>query len=319
MLRIVYRRHYNIGFCGIEKLHPFDSQKYGLAWKRLRTNLGKRAAELLVQPERPAGIKDLMRVHTLDYLARLRDSSYVAQALELPPVRFLPGWVVDWCVLRPMRWATAGTILAAREALRQGLAVNLSGGYHHAKPDGGEGFSIYNDIGIAVRTLREDGTISDEDCIAYIDLDAHQGNDVCHVFREDDRFFIFDVFNSRIYPCFDLEALSRIDCPVPVTSACTEQEYLAALSGQLPGFLDSVGRSRPITLAIYNAGTDPYEEDVLGGLHLSAAGILERDLYVVEQCRQRKIPMVMLLSGGYSRVSYQLVADSVRELILKYH
>lgn len=176
MPRIVYSRHYNIGFFGIEKLHPFDSRKYGRAWKRLRADLGKREAELLVQPELPAGIKDLMRVHSLDYLARLRDSSYVARALELPPVRLLPGWIVDWCILRPMRWGVAGTILATREALRHGLAVNLSGGYHHAKPDGGEGFSIYNDIGIAVRTLREDGTISDEDRIAYIDLDAHQGN-----------------------------------------------------------------------------------------------------------------------------------------------
>lgn len=318
MARIVYSPHYNIGFFGVERLHPFDSRKYERAWNRLRRGLGRGAKALLVKPSGPVGIKDLTRVHTLDYLAKLRDSKFVARALELPAVGFLPGWIVDWRVLRPMRWGSAGTVQAAREALKCGLAVNLSGGYHHAKPNGGEGFSIYNDIGIAVCTLREEGLLHADDRIAYVDLDAHQGNGVCHVFREDDRFFIFDIFNSRIYPCYDLEALSRIDCPVPITSSCTEAEYLSVLADKLPGFLDSVGRSRPIRLAIYNAGTDPFEEDVLGGLHITAAGILQRDLYVVEQLRQRQIPTVMLLSGGYSRRSYELVADSVQRLVETY-
>ncbi|MCE9548021.1 MAG: histone deacetylase [Planctomycetia bacterium] len=317
MPRIVYSPHYNIGFFGLERLHPFDSHKYGRAWKRLRNQLGKRARDLLVRPAGPVRIKEMMLVHTLDYLARLRDPKYVAQALELPPVRYLPRWIMEWRILRPMQWGTAGTVLAARTALECGLAINLSGGYHHAKPDGGEGFCIYNDIGIAIRALRSDGTLSSDDRIAYVDLDAHQGNGVCHVFREDDRFFIFDMYNSRIYPCFDLEALARIDCPVPITSACTEREYLAALMDKLPGFLDSVGRSRPIRLAIYNAGTDVYEGDQLGRLHVSPAGVLERDLFVIDQLRQRGIPTFMLLSGGYSPVSYQLVADSVRELILQ--
>ena len=53
-----------------------------------------------------------------------------------------------------MRWACAGTILAGELALEHGLAVNMSGGYHHAKPDAGEGFCIYSDIGLLVDRLR---------------------------------------------------------------------------------------------------------------------------------------------------------------------
>ena len=86
------------------------------------------------------------------------------------------------------------------------------------------------------------------------------------------------------------------------------------LHRRLPGFLDSVGRS-PIGLAIYNAGTDVFSGDPLGDLNISAKTILERDLYVVGELRKRRIPTIMVLSGGYTKQSYQLVADSVIGLI----
>jgi histone deacetylase 11 len=314
-MRIVYSRHYNIGFFGLERLHPFDSRKYGRAWKRLQQAVGPCLRKLHVRPSRQVRRDELLAVHSADYLDRLRNSKYVAEALELPPVRYLPWRVVDHCVLRPMRWATMGTIIAAEEAIQCGFAVNLAGGYHHAKADGGEGFCIYSDIALAVHALREQHAIQADDRVVYVDLDAHQGNGVCHILRDDDRVFIFDMYNSTIYPCFDTEARSRIDCDVPLTGACTENEYLHELKYRLPGFLDSVARSRPIGLAIYNAGTDVFEGDQLGGLRLSDQGILERDLYTIAELRQRGIPTTMLLSGGYSAVSYRLVADSVQQLI----
>ena len=110
-------------------------------------------------------------------------------------------------------------------------------------------------------------------------------------------------------------ARERIDCPVPLPLGCVEREYLGELRDRLPGFLDSAANRAPIALAIYNAGTDVYAGDPLGGLNVSAAGILERDLFVVEQLRSRGIATVMVLSGGYTRESYQLVAESVAQLI----
>jgi len=310
MARVVYSPHYNIGFYGLERLHPFDSRKYGRAWKLLQRHFGKSLRQLTVRPKRAANDDELKLVHTPEYLLKLRDSKYVAAALEVPLIATLPGWVIDWHVLRPMRWATRGTVIAAQQSLQHGFAVNLSGGYHHAKPTSGEGFSIYSDIGIAVESLRTDGLISADSRIAYFDTDAHQGNGVCHVFKNDDRVFIFDIFNCRIYPVYDVEARSRIDCEIGITSACTDSEYLSELKRRLPGFLDSVGNS-PIGLAIYNAGTDVFAFDSLGNLQITADAIRERDLYVVGELRRRGIPTVMLLSGGYTKQSYQLVADSV--------
>ena len=313
-MKLIYSRNYNIGLFGVEKLHPFDSRKYGRAWKRMRQTLGSDLKKLHVRPSGQVRPKTLFKVHSADYLGKLHDSKYVAGALEVPIAGRLPWRLIDWCVLRPMRWATQGTIVAAREAIQHGFAVNLSGGYHHAKPNGGEGFSVYSDIAVAVHAIRDENLLAPDARIAYVDLDAHQGNGVCHAFRGDKQVFIFDMYNSTIYPSYDTEARTRIDCDVRLTGNCTEGEYLSELKGNLPGFLDSVGGTAPIGLAIYNAGTDVFEGDALGGLNVSAAGIVERDAFVVDQLRQQGIPTVMLLSGGYSSDSYKHVADSVLNL-----
>jgi histone deacetylase 11 len=315
MPRVVYSWHYNISFFGVEKLHPFDSRKYGRARRRLRQLMGRSLRHMMVRPRRPVRFRELLSVHTGAYLARLHDPSYVAGALEIPQLKRLPRWVIDWRILRPMRWATMGTIVAAREALQHGFAVNLGGGYHHAKPNAGEGFCLYNDIALAIHAARAEGPLATPARVAYIDLDAHQGNGVCHAFLHDHRVFIFDMYNAETYPCYDHAALERIDCKVPLSPRCTEREYLGELEGRLPGFLNSITGSERVGLAIYNAGTDIYAGDPLGGLAVTAQGISRRDQFVVDQLRQRGIPTVMVLSGGYTQESYRLVANSVVHLL----
>jgi histone deacetylase 11 len=263
-------------------------------------------------------VSDLAAVHDPAYLARLGNPAELAAALELPFVRRLPGWVAWRVIARPMLWAAAGSLVAARESLARGVAVNLSGGYHHAKPDRGEGFCLFNDVAFLVHGLRAEGRLGADDRVAYIDLDAHQGNGVCHCFWADRRVFLYDVFNPRIYPSRDRAARDRIDCPVPLPEKCAGREYLRLLELSLPGFLDSIGKAGRVRLAVYNAGTDVFAGDALGGLDLSAADVLARDLYAVEQLRARNIPVVMLLSGGYSRESYRLVANTVVELLRRY-
>jgi histone deacetylase 11 len=173
---VVYSRHYDITFFGIERLHPFDSRKYGRAWRALLGQFGRGLDARRLTPSGPVSDADLRSVHTDPYLdTHLRSPAYLARALEVPPVARAPRWLIDWRVLRPMRWATAGTILAAREALRSGgVVMNLTGGYHHAGPNRGEGFCLYADVGIAVAVLRRDGVLAAGDRVLYVDLDAHQ-------------------------------------------------------------------------------------------------------------------------------------------------
>jgi histone deacetylase 11 len=123
--------------------------------------------------------------------------------------------------------------------------------------------------------------------------------------------FLFDVHNHSIYPMHDARALARVDCPIGLAPGTGGAEYLERLREQLPPFLDSVGRSAPLALAIYNAGTDVLTGDPLGGLELTADDVLKRDLLVLEELRNRKIPAVMLTSGGYTEHSYQAIARTI--------
>jgi histone deacetylase 11 len=264
--------------------------------------------------DRPASNEELSLVHTREYLDSLRSPAKLAAALEMPVLRKLPALITAWRVLRPMRWAVRGSVIAAKAALEDGAAVNLSGGYHHAKPNRGEGFCVFSDIALIVRQLRLEKQLQTDDSIAYVDLDAHQGNGVCHQFLSDKQFYIFDMYNENIYPATDLEARRRIDCNCPLPFGCAGDQYLATLRRNLPPFLDSLAQPGP-RLAIYNAGTDPFAGDQLGGLSLSAEDILQRDLFVVNEFGKRQIPFVMLLSGGYSRQSYRLIADTVARLL----
>ena len=313
MIRFAYSKNYNIGFFGLERLHPFDSRKYGRIWRCLKQHFGAELTDMHLSIDRSATADELLLVHSPEYLSRLRNSKYVSQALEISAIRRLPNWIADRHILRPMRWAVRGTMLAAEAALTDGFTVNLGGGYHHAKPDRGEGFSIYSDVGIAIAHLRLTHQIPDESRVVYIDTDAHQGNGVCQVFESDNRVFIFDIFNCHKYPMFDVRAKARIDCPVAVTDSTTDEEYLSELYSRLPGFLDSVCRAG-VGLAIYNAGTDVFANDPLGGLNISAEAILKRDLFVVSELRKRNLPTTMVLSGGYTKNSYRIVADSMIEL-----
>lgn len=313
--RIVYSRAYNMGFPLLSRLHPFDASRAVNAYKELERTLGSGLAGRVVAPTQPISEQDLLLVHTEEYLEKLRSSAYVGRAIEIGLIRYLPRFLVDWILLKPMRYATQGTILAAREALKCGLTFNLGGGFHHAKPTRGEGFCVYADAGIAVAALRRDGLLGPDDGVVYVDLDAHLGNGVAHVFMNDPRVSLFDMFNSWIYPDTDVQARERVDCAIPLRPSTDGDRYLSLLKGALPKFLDDAAATRKISLAIYNAGTDIFEKDGLGQLSVSADAILERDLYTVGELRKRGIPTVMLPSGGYTRESASLISRSVATLM----
>lgn len=314
MACVVYDPRYNMGLLGLERWHPFDVHKYERAWGLIEKEFRSPVEKFRVRVDRACTGSELLNVHTPEYLARLKDSSYLAQVFEAPWGKHLPSCLIDWGILAPMRWATRGTMIAVAEALQRGVSINLGGGFHHAKPNSGEGFCLYSDIALGIWQARSSGAITETEAVIYIDLDAHQGNGVCHAFLHDRRVKIYDQYNSEIYPR-DFVALKRIDCDVPLGMGCSGEEYLSTLRRSLPRFLDRVLAEGPVGLAIYNAGTDVYERDGLGMLGLSEEDVLQRDLIVVEEIRRRGMPLVMLTSGGYTEESHRLIARSVVEIL----
>ena len=137
--RLIYHPRYNISFFGFERLHPFDGRKYGRAYRALREKWKDVQRDVVLAPDAPVSRQTLLTFHTPAYLDQLRQPTYLAGALEVAALARAPAWLTHWRVLRPMRWATAGTILGARAAIEHGLAINLGGGYHHASASRGEG------------------------------------------------------------------------------------------------------------------------------------------------------------------------------------
>jgi histone deacetylase 11 len=305
MIPLIYHPRYNITAFGLERLHPFDSRKYRRIHDALIARGLRRAGDF--ERPRPVSRSDLARVHTPEYLRSLRRPAVLAELFEVPAVRRLPGWVLDWKVLRPMRYAAGGTILACRRALEHGLAINLGGGFHHASAARGEGFCAYADTPLAAAILHDEQRVGP---VLVVDLDAHHGNGTASVFQDWPWAAILDVYEDDLYPAQkEPEAY-----PVPVPAGLTGPEYLDLVRRSVPEALDAV---RP-DLVIYNAGSDPFVDDPLTNLRLSRDDLAERDLLVARLVRERSIPLALVLSGGYSSESWRIHADSIEGLLKRF-
>jgi histone deacetylase 11 len=219
----------------------------------------------------------------------------------------LPAAFIDWRVLRPMRYATGGTILASRMALDSGLAINLAGGYHHASPSWGDGSCVYADIPLAAEILHAEGLV---ERVLVVDLDAHQGNGTAATIQHWFWASILDVYEDDLFPTIKQPE----DFPIPITAGLEGLEYLAIVEEALPRALDAVEPD----LVIYNAGSDPLAGDPLAGLRLTRDDLARRDLFVASMVREREIPLAMVLSGGYARESWRVHADGIEAILSRF-
>jgi acetoin utilization deacetylase AcuC-like enzyme len=239
------------------------------------------SAQILI-PE-PLPIETLGLVHTREYLAKLSTtglSDVEQRRLGLPWSQAL--WLRS-------RLASAGTLLAARAALADGLAANLAGGTHHAFADHGEGFCVLNDVAIAIMRLRAEGAI---ERAVVIDLDVHQGNGTAAIFESMHEVFTFSMHGERNYPT----AKMRSSLDIGLQDGVGDTEYLATLARHLPAVLEAARAD----IAFYVAGVDVVAGDRYGKLALTASGLRARDQLVIQAVRGRGLPLVIVLAGGYA-------------------
>jgi acetoin utilization deacetylase AcuC-like enzyme len=262
--------------------HRFPIAKYELL-RRAVVEQSVVPAARVHDPDRVSP-DDLRRVHTRAYVDR-----FTAGALDPAEIRRLG---LPWSpalVERSYR-ATGGTCAAAACALDHGIGMNLAGGTHHAFPDHGEGFCVFNDVAVAIRALQHRGRIRRA---AVVDLDVHQGNGTHAVFAGDPTVFTFSMHGERNYPFRKVAG----DLDVELADGTGDAEYLERLETELPRVL---ARARP-DLVVYLAGADPHEHDTLGRLALTQGGLARRDAIVLEQCREVGIPVAVTIAGGYGR------------------
>jgi acetoin utilization deacetylase AcuC-like enzyme len=262
--------------------HRFPVEKYAMLRERV-------VADGIVAPERvldPDAASDqvLRLVHTAEYVRRFVGGELTPAEERRLGFPWSPGLV------ERSRRAVGGTIAAARHALVHGTAMNLAGGTHHAFPDHGEGFCVFNDVAIAIRLLTAERRIARA---AVIDLDVHQGNGTHAIFAGDANVHTFSMHGGKNYPFEKIAGTRDIELP----DGTGDDEYLAQLSRALPDVL----RDAQPDLVFYIAGADPHEGDRLGRMRLSFDGLRRRDAMVLDACRDVGLPVTTVIGGGYGR------------------
>jgi acetoin utilization deacetylase AcuC-like enzyme len=269
--------------------HVFPSQKFRLIAEMLRHE-GIAVEKDFLRPP-PATDEDILRVHTADWVRKLKTGTLTASEEMRLEVPYSPEFVeAVWL-------AAGGTILAAQSALRDGFGCNLGGGFHHAYPGHGEGFCAIHDVAVAIRRLQSDGSIRKA---LVIDTDVHHGNGTAAIFRDDRSVFTLSIHQESNYPAH--KPSSTVD--LHMWDRADDDEYLEAL---IPAVQSALNEFRP-DMVFYVGGADPYCEDQLGGLSLTKQGLMLRDRKVFEESRKRGIPVATTLAGGYAR----RVEDTVR-------
>jgi acetoin utilization deacetylase AcuC-like enzyme len=210
------------------------------------------------------------------------------------------------------RRSVGATIAAARSALAEGLAANLAGGTHHAYPDRGSGYCVFNDVAVAARLMQAEWHRLQRRLlrVLVIDLDVHQGNGTAAIFRDDATVFTLSLHGAKNYPA----RKETSDLDVELSDGCGDDDYLAALDAALAQVWRRHADAAP-GLAFFVAGADPHEGDRLGRLKLSFEGLAERDRRVLAALRERRIPVAVSMAGGYGRRIDQTVAVHRRTLL----
>ncbi len=295
--------------------HVFPAEKYRLIHKRL-LETGTAEPSDFVTPQ-PASDDDILLVHTREYVQKLKAGTLSPMEELQMEVPYSPELVKAFWL------AAGGSILAADLALRNGLAFNIGGGFHHAFPDHGEGFCVVHDVAVAIKRMHQEGKLTRA---MTVDVDVHNGNGTAAIFpprnmlggrlpsaggiRHDLRrggsslemlgasggeleVFTISLHQAHNYPAY--KPPSSIDVHLP--DATNDEEYM----GWLDQSLSSGFRHFSPELICYIAGADPYKEDQLGGLALTIEGLKKRDELVFQVAKARNVPVMVTFAGGYAR------------------
>ncbi len=236
----------------------------------------------------PASLTQVATVHDADYVSRVASNTRTAEETRRIGLPDTPA------VSRRAFLATAGTLLAARLSIEHGLACNMAGGSHHAGPESGSGYCVFNDVAVAAAILLNEGRA---ERILVVDLDVHQGDGTAQIFADDPRVFTLSLHAEKNFPA--RKVASDLDYPLP--DNLKDAAYMEVLEDAL-----QQASAVPADIIFYNAGVDPHVDDRLGRLALTSGGLRARDRRVLEWAAAQNTPCTCVLGGGYDRDPYRL-------------
>lgn len=268
--------------------HRFPMAKFGELYQLLLED-GIATPNQFHQPELPP-IPWLELVHTPDYITAYQTGMLDAKVQRRIGLPWSKALVQRTCI------AVGGSVLTAQLALTHGLACNTAGGTHHAFPNYGSGFCIFNDLAITARVLQ---ALELARKILIVDLDVHQGDGTAYIFQGDPSVFTFSMHCEVNFP--GQKQQSDVDVPLPV--GMEDEAYLQTLAQYLPDLLTQVQPD----LVLYDAGVDPHQDDLLGKLALTDTGLFRREMQVLSTCVSHGYPVACVIGGGYGADMESLV------------
>jgi acetoin utilization deacetylase AcuC-like enzyme len=287
MLKIAYSPIYKYE---LPESHRFPMIKYELIPEQLLYE-GIVKDENFFHPN-PLADHIIEQTHTPQYWHNLKHQKLTEKEIRKIGFPMSPR-LIERCIT-----IADGTIQCALFAQKYGVSLNVAGGTHHAFTDHGEAFCMLNDVAIASNYL-----ITNKLCkrIIVIDLDVHQGNGTAEIFNQsvnkwsntEGGVFTFSIHGERNYP--NHKQQSDLDIGLP--DATEDKPYLTTLREHLERLLDTLQPD----FAFFNAGVDVIKGDRLGRLALSINGCRERDKMVFEMCKNKQIPVTVVMGGGYSQ------------------
>ncbi|WP_421976317.1 histone deacetylase [Roseivirga seohaensis] len=225
----------------------------------------------------------IVRTHNADYWEKLKNLSLSRKEERKT------GFPLSAALVERERVIMHGSVMAARFAVENGIAMNLAGGTHHSFTDRGEGFCLLNDIAIAAHDLLDNGLAKQ---ILVVDLDVHQGNGTAQIFENEPRVFTFSMHGAANYPLHK----EKSDLDVGLKDGTDDNTYLSLLDANLKALMDTVQPD----FVFFQSGVDVLATDKLGRLGMTLQGCKQRDRVVLETCKQNDIPIMACMGGGYS-------------------
>ncbi|MGW8123997.1 histone deacetylase family protein [Roseivirga echinicomitans] len=262
--------------------HRFPMDKYNLLPEQLLYE-GTITESHLFSPE-PLSESAILRTHNAEYWDKLKSLSLSRKEERKT------GFPLSAVLVERERVIMQGSVMAARFAVDNGVAMNIAGGTHHSFTDRGEGFCLLNDIAIAAHDLLDNGLAHQ---ILVVDLDVHQGNGTAQIFENEPRVFTFSMHGASNYPLHK----EKSDLDVGLKDGTDDKTYLSLLDANLKALIDTVQPD----FVLFQSGVDVLATDKLGRLGMTLQGCKQRDRIVLETCKQNEIPVMACMGGGYSQ------------------
>ncbi|ANZ10616.1 histone deacetylase [Vibrio parahaemolyticus] len=260
--------------------HRYPIMKYQYLYEEVRRDVQAEWVQFF-EPQ-ALSIEAIKRVHDAEYVDLLAQGNMPAAKMRRI------GFPWSEALITRTLTSAAGTLLTAEKALEHGIALHLSGGYHHAHKDFGSGFCLFNDLVIAAKHMLDNEHV---DKILIIDSDVHHGDGTATLCQEEPDIVTLSFHCDKNFPARKPQS----DLDVPLAKGTDDETFLMTFKEVVEMALNL---HRP-DMVIYDAGVDIHQDDELGYFDVSTQAIFERDRFLFQLMKNRGIPVAAVVGGGY--------------------